>query len=73
MSILPLPAIPSTSADVLDVRVLDWALRRCPLSWHAPMLDGESLEEARARRAAAADIFDELLREAADKFAGGDR
>jgi len=47
-----------------DVSPLAFALERCPLDWWAPMLPGEDLEQARARRAAAADIFDELLAEA---------
>ena len=46
-----------------DVTPLAFALERCPLDWWAPMLPGEDLEQARARRAAAADIFDELLAE----------
>lgn len=61
MSIIPL-ARPGGQAPP-DVRPLAWALERCPLEWWAPMLPGEDLEQARARRAAAADIFDELLAE----------
>ena len=46
-----------------DVSAVAFALTHIPLDWWSPMLPGETLDEARARRAAAADIFDDLLAE----------
>jgi hypothetical protein len=68
VSIIPLESRSATSPP--DVSALVWALRRVPLEWWAPILPGEDLEQARARRAAVADIFDDLLDEVAVELAG---
>lgn len=63
-------ARPATLPPDVDVSALEWALERVPLEWWAPILPGEDLEQARARREAVADILDDLLYEVA---AGGVR
>lgn len=46
-----------------DVRPLAWALERMTAGLWAPILPGESLDDALTRREAARDILDELLAE----------
>ena len=53
----------SQGTRALDVRPLAWALERLAPGLWAEQLAGESPAEARARREAAADIWDELLAE----------
>ena len=56
--------------DVLDVAVLAHVIdHTSDPDLFAPALEGETAEELAARRAAAADILDDLLTEAADEFA----
>ncbi|WP_344919090.1 hypothetical protein [Streptosporangium oxazolinicum] len=50
----------------IDVRPLAYVLTHMHPDLNAPILPGESWDDMRARRAAAADILDDLLREAAD-------
>ncbi|MGW4791797.1 hypothetical protein ACWEPC_05190, partial [Nonomuraea sp. NPDC004297] len=59
------------SAD-MDVRALAYVLDRMHPDLSAPILPGESWEDMRARRAAAADILDDLLSEAAADLAEAD-
>ncbi|WP_327086682.1 hypothetical protein OIE66_30720 [Nonomuraea sp. NBC_01738] len=55
-----------TAADIaLDVRALAFVLTHMHPDLSAPVLPGESWQEIRARRAAALDIADDLLAEAA--------
>jgi hypothetical protein len=69
-SIIHLPKIGIEQTP--DVRPLAWALARMQPEALAVMLPGEDLEDCRARRAAAADILEELLIEYADTYSGGD-
>ncbi|TQS30080.1 hypothetical protein [Microbispora sp. KK1-11] len=60
---------PMTDTDQrpdLDVRPLAYALHHMIPDLHAVILPGECWESLRARRDAAADIFDDLLAEAAE-------
>ncbi|CAL9359968.1 hypothetical protein [Nocardiopsis dassonvillei] len=55
--------------DVLDVAALAHVIdHTTDPDLFAPALPGETTEELAARRAAAADILDDLLTEAADEF-----
>ena len=56
-------ALPRTASTPPDVGALAYALEQVPLTWWSPMLPGEDLTEARARRDAAADMFAEALLE----------
>ncbi|MFI6512152.1 hypothetical protein ACIBCT_31505 [Streptosporangium sp. NPDC050855] len=59
----------TTSSPDIDVRPLAYVLTYMHPDLSAPILTGESWDDMRARRAAAADILDDLLTEAADELA----
>lgn len=59
------PIIPRTAPDV---RPLAYALDHMTPGLTALILPGESWDDMMARRAAAADILDDLLAEYADEF-----
>lgn len=60
---------PRTLRGVLDVTPLAFALERMVPGLWAPILDGETFEDALTRREAARDILDDLLCEFADQAA----
>ena len=67
---------PRTLRGVLDVSPLAFVLERMAPGLWAPILDGETFEDALTRREAARDILDDLLaeaREAAEAGEGGGR
>ncbi|GAA3165599.1 hypothetical protein GCM10010466_65460 [Planomonospora alba] len=69
-TIIPLIPRPRTPLDdELDMRPLAYAVERMTPDLWAALLPGETPEEARARREAAADILDELLHEAPAEIA----
>lgn len=65
-SIIPFPR-PRTAPD-LDVRPLVYALSRMAPELTALVLPGETWDDMMTRRAAAADILDDLLTEATDEL-----
>ncbi|MFI7469971.1 hypothetical protein [Nonomuraea sp. NPDC049646] len=65
---MPYPIQTTRSADI-HVRAVAYVLARMHPDLIAPVLLGESWEDMRARRAAAADILDDLLSEAAVELA----
>jgi hypothetical protein len=64
MSIIPLPYASRPAPD-LDARPMAFALDHMEPELWAPILPGESFEDALTRREAARDILDELLAEVA--------
>jgi hypothetical protein len=74
-------AVPSTvslvdagapSSPDIDVRPLVYVFTRMHPDLNEPFLTGESWDDMRARRAAAADILDDLLAEAAEVLTATD-
>ncbi|MFF4198273.1 hypothetical protein [Nonomuraea sp. NPDC001831] len=65
---MPYPIETTRSADI-DVRAVAYVLAHMHPDLIVPVLPGESWEDMRARRAAAADILDDLLSEAAAELA----
>lgn len=61
------------SATTVDAAPLAWALSRMTPSLFAPALPGEALVDVRSRKAAAADILDDLLAEYAEELEESDR
>ncbi|MFB4320707.1 hypothetical protein [Actinomadura sp. 21ATH] len=61
MSIIPLPV--RQAPNGLEVAPLVWATTRMTPGLWAPILPGESFDDALVRREAARDILDELLAE----------
>ncbi|WP_433382663.1 hypothetical protein [Streptosporangium sp. CA-115845] len=68
-SIIPRIPRPRTAADDLDASSLAYALSRMTPELTVLSLPGESWADMMARRAAAADILDDLLAEADDLLA----
>jgi hypothetical protein len=72
MSIITLPYASRPAPDP-DVQPLAYALARMEPELWAPILPGESFEDALTRREAARDILSDLLAEYGDKIAAGQR
>lgn len=69
-NIVPELGAESTSSGLpMDTAPLAFALERMPSELFAPALPGEDLVALRTRRAAAADILDDLLAEYAEAVA----
>lgn len=58
----------AASSPDIDVRPLAYVLTHMHPDLNKPILPGESWNDMMARRAAAADILDDLLTEAADEL-----
>lgn len=68
-NIVPELGAESTCPVPMDAAPLAFALERMPSELFAPALPGEDLVALRTRRAAAADILDDLLTEYAEAVA----
>jgi hypothetical protein len=69
MNIIPLPPAHTNGAAPPDVRPLAYAMARMDADLWAPLLPGESFEDALTRREAARDILADLLAEYAGEYA----